>query len=86
MGVCQHRLLEISPSHLKKAKKVILKYREEVMATNILILAEKYPGSRILVVVGYSHRKVVEKLVKTGEFSIKTEPFFLGCEEILAYN
>ncbi len=80
------RLLEISPSHLKKAKKVLLKHREAVMAANILILAEKYPGSRILAVVGYSHRKEVEELVKAKEFSIKTEPFFLDCEEILAYN
>jgi len=89
------RLLEISPSSIDAAKGVLLREREAVMAFNILALAEKFPESRILAVVGYSHKEAIEELLENKK-GLQTvieergidvdEPFFLECEEIMIYG
>ena len=89
------RLIEISPSSISAAKEVLLLDREAAMAYKLLKLAEKHPESRILAVVGYSHRHAIEEFLKDRGRLKKTlkkrkihidEPYFLDCKEVMIYS
>lgn len=89
------RLLEVAPAAINKAKEVLLLDREAAMAAKLLALAEKYPESRILAVVGYSHKPAIEEFLKDRKRLSETikkreilvdEPYLLDCEEIMIYS
>jgi len=89
------RLREVAPASIDRAKEVLLLDREAAMAAKLLSLAEKYPGSRILAVVGYSHKPAIEEFLKDrkklsdilkNRGILVDEPHFLDCEEVMIYS
>ncbi len=89
------RLQKLAPEKVGKAKEVLLLEREAAMAAKLLALSEKYPGSRILAVVGYTHKPTIEEFLRDAAKLSETirkrglhvdEPYFLDCEEVMIYS
>ncbi len=84
-----------SEEEYKKAKEILIKERDAIMAKKIEMIKERFKNKKILCVIGHSHVNGVKKFLENGDLLenflkkrkiVVKEPFEIDCTKIKIFS